>query len=214
MGRTSTGEFVNDFANDVMPYVESHYRALKDRANTAIAGLSMGGNQTLQIAIAHLDRFAYIGVFSSGLLGAFPMPAPPGGRGATGAAPALNPDPPPTAVEWETANATALDSTLLKKGLKLLWFATGKDDRLMTTTQATVELLKKHGFSPVFVETPGAHTWINWRTYLVEFAPQLFQQRKSGTRPSRVAGARAGRVVTQNTCRATLVGWEALCAGG
>ena len=44
-----------------------NYRVLTDRANTAIAGLSMGGNQTLQIAI-QLDKFAYIGVYSSGLL--------------------------------------------------------------------------------------------------------------------------------------------------
>ena len=45
----------------------------------------------------------------------------------------------------------------------------------ITTTQATVDLLKKHGFSPVFKETPGGHTWINWRNYLNEFVPQLFQ---------------------------------------
>jgi enterochelin esterase-like enzyme len=38
-----------------------------------------------------------------------------------------------------------------------------------------VEMLKKHGFEPSFQETPGAHTWINWRDYLNEFAPQLFQ---------------------------------------
>ena len=39
----------------------------------------------------------------------------------------------------------------------------------------TVELFKKHGFSPVFKETDGGHTWINWRDYLNEFAPQLFR---------------------------------------
>jgi enterochelin esterase family protein len=49
--RTATEEFVSDFVTDVMPYVEQHYRTLTDRANTAIAGLSMGGNQTLHIAI-------------------------------------------------------------------------------------------------------------------------------------------------------------------
>jgi enterochelin esterase family protein len=49
------------------------------------------------------------------------------------------------------------------------------DDGLIATTRATVDLLKKHGFEPVFKESPGAHTWINWRNYLNEFAPQLFQ---------------------------------------
>jgi pimeloyl-ACP methyl ester carboxylesterase len=69
--------FVNDFVSDVMPYVEKSYRVSSDRVSTAIAGLSMGGSQTLNIAMAHPDRFAYIGVYSSGLLGVFPV----GGRG-------------------------------------------------------------------------------------------------------------------------------------
>ena len=90
----------------------------------------------------------------------------------------------PTAGEWEKLHADTLDAPALKKGLKLLWFATGSDDRLMSTTQATVDLLHKHGFSPVFKETTGGHTWINWRNYLVEFAPQLFQARRPGTTPS------------------------------
>jgi enterochelin esterase-like enzyme len=134
---------VNDFVQDVMPYVEKHYRVLTDRANIAIAGLSMGGGHTLHVAIPRLEKFGYIGVYSSGLLGAFP--------------------------------------DLPGRGGRLLWFATGKDDFLLTTTAATVELFKKHGFSPVFKESPGGHTWINWRIYLVEFAPMLFQ--KSTTAP-------------------------------
>ena len=56
-----------------------------------------------------------------------------------------------------------------------MWFATGKEDFLIETSRATVEMLKKHGFDVVYNETPGAHTWINWRNYLNEFAPQLFQ---------------------------------------
>jgi enterochelin esterase family protein len=190
-GRAGTEEFVNDFNTDVQPYIEKHYRVLTDRANTAIAGLSMGGNHTLQVAVPRLDRFAYIGVYSSGLLGAFPGLTGRGGRGAApaaapapasappaAAAPApATPAPPPamTAADWESANAKMLDNAGLKKGLKVLWFATGKDDGLITTTQATVDLFKKHGFTPVFKESPGGHTWINWRNYLNEFVPQLFQ---------------------------------------
>ena len=71
--------------------------------------------------------------------------------------------------------AAALDNAATKKGLSLLWFSTGKDDGLITTTRGTVELLKKHGFKPVFIESEGAHTWLNWRDYLSQFAPQLFQ---------------------------------------
>jgi enterochelin esterase family protein len=177
-GRTGTDEFVKDFNTDVMPYVEKHYRVLTGRANTAIAGLSMGGNHALQVAVPRLDRFAYIGVYSSGLIGAFPGAGR--GRGAAPAAapaPGAAPAPPPgmTASEWETTHAKMLDNAELKKGLKLFWFATGKEDGLMPTTTGTVELLKKHGFAPVFKESPGGHTWINWRNYLGEFVPQLFQ---------------------------------------
>ena len=192
IARSATEEFVKDFVNDVMPYVEKNYRVQTGRANTAIAGLSMGGNHALQIGIPHLDRFAYIGVYSSGLLGAFPglgggrRGASPAAPAAPAAAPASAPPAPapapaptanaaPTAADWEALHQANLSNANLKKGLKLFWFGTGKDDFLLATTQATVEMFKKHGFTPVYKETPGGHTWIVWRNYLNEFAPQLFQ---------------------------------------
>ena len=68
-----------------------------------------------------------------------------------------------------------LDNAAAKKGLKLLWFSTGKDDFLIETTKSTVELFKRHGFRPQFTESAGGHTWLNWRDYLSQFAPLLFQ---------------------------------------
>ncbi len=172
MGRPAAGsgdrtqppvdEFTQDFLRDIFPYVEAHYRVVKERSGRAIAGLSMGGSQTLNIAIPHLDRFAYIGVFSSGVLSGFG-----GGRGgatATAAGPT-----------WEQRNQAVLDNAELKKDLRLCWFSTGKEDFLLNNSKATVETLRKHGFNVVFQETAGGHTWINWRNYLNEFAPQLFQ---------------------------------------
>jgi len=159
-------DFGRDFMVDVLPYVESRYRVLTDRRNRAIAGLSMGGMQTLDIAMASLDKFSYIGVFSSGIFGAAPKTATakevqaktPWGQNQ----------------DWEQRHAATLDNPHLKKDLKLFWFATGADDFLLNTTRATVEMFKKHGFSPVYKETDGGHTWINWRSYLYEFAQQLF----------------------------------------
>jgi len=139
-----------EFATDVMPYVESHYRVHTDRPNRAIAGLSMGGMQTLNIALANLDRFSTVGVFSSGILGG-------------------------TVAEWENAHLKALDDAKAKKGLKTAWFRTGSDDFLLNNTKSTVEMLRKHGFNVSFEETSGAHTWVNWRNYLNEFAPLLFR---------------------------------------
>jgi hypothetical protein len=62
----------------------------------------------------------------------------------------------------------------LKKELKLLWFATGKEDFLLETSRVTVEMLKKHKFDVIYQESKGGHTWINWRNYLYEFAQLLF----------------------------------------
>lgn len=165
-------DFVRDFDQDIMPLVETRYRVLNDRAHRAIAGLSMGGAQTLNIGIPNIDKFAYLGVFSSGLLGVFPTGGRGRGAASDAAPPATPPAPDPT---WEKENAAQLDNAGLKKGLKLFWFSTGSDDGLLANTKSTVELFKKHGFTPVFQESSGGHTWINWRNYLNEFAPQLFQ---------------------------------------
>ena len=65
----SMDEFAQDFVNDSCPTSRTHYRVIGRPAHRAIAGLSMGGSQTLNVAIPHLDKFAYIGVFSSGFFG-------------------------------------------------------------------------------------------------------------------------------------------------
>jgi enterochelin esterase family protein len=149
-GPAPRDEFFDDFVTDIQPYVEKHYRTVNDRSHRAIAGLSMGGGQTLHIAFTHLEEFSYVGVFSSGIFG----------RGTDA---------------WEKTHLADLDDARLKKGLKLVWFSTGSEDGLLPTSKTTVEVLKKHGFEVSFKESPGAHTWINWRNYLDEFAPQLFQ---------------------------------------
>lgn len=150
---TAQQDFADEFMTDILPYAESHYRVQTDRQHRAIAGLSMGGTQTLNISIPHLDKFAYIGVFSSGLIGGLA---------------------PQAATSWEEQHKAELDNAGAKKGLKLVWFSTGKEDGLFPTSESTVALLKMHGFNVTFKESPGAHTWINWRNYLNEFAPQLF----------------------------------------
>jgi enterochelin esterase-like enzyme len=151
-------QFTADFVNDVKPYVESHYRVRADRASRAIAGLSMGGAQTLEVAVRHLPDYGYVGVFSSGVFSLVPR-----GGGAAPAGPG-----------WEERHKAALDDPEQKKGLKLVWFAIGKDDFLLDTSRATVKLLRGHGFEVDVKETEGGHTWLNWRDYLAEFAGRLF----------------------------------------
>jgi enterochelin esterase family protein len=162
---------------DMLPYVEKHYRTLNDRQHRAIAGLSMGGGQTLDIAFNHLNMFAEIGVFSSGASLAGGGGGGGGRRGPAGADGAAAPaaPPPPARPTFEATHAADLDNASLKKGTKLIWLSTGLDDNLITSSRATAEMLKKHGFDPVLKESAGAHDWFNWRNYLIEFTPQLFQ---------------------------------------
>ena len=128
--------------------LERDYGAGRRRA---IAGLSMGGAQTLAVSTANLQDYGYVGVFSSGLIFE-------------------------NAAEWEKNHKDLLGDSADKAGLKLLWFATGSQDFLLARTKETTELFKRNGYQPVFKETPGGHTWINWQQYLNEFAPQLFQK--------------------------------------
>ena len=110
----------------------------------------MGGGQSLSISLPHLTDYAYIGVFSAAI---FQRNLP----------------------DWEQQHAAELDNVQAKDGLKLLWFRTGSADFLLARTKDTVTLLSRHGFTTNFQETPGGHTWINWRNYLNEFVPQLFK---------------------------------------
>jgi enterochelin esterase-like enzyme len=57
--------FEKDLLNDVIPFVQSHYSVRTERDNRALAGLSMGGGQSLNFGLANLDKFAWIGGFSS-----------------------------------------------------------------------------------------------------------------------------------------------------
>jgi enterochelin esterase family protein len=148
-GPVGNARFEEEFLKDMVPFIEKNYRVQTGRSNRAIAGLSMGGFQTLDIAFSRPKDFGYVGVFSSGVV--FTKTA-----------------------DWEKKHKEGLGDEA-KKELKLLWFATGSKDFLLKQTKETVAMFKKQGFKPVFKETTGSHTWINWQKYLNEFAPQLFR---------------------------------------
>ncbi|MGQ9524732.1 MAG: alpha/beta hydrolase, partial [Armatimonadota bacterium] len=143
--------FAQDLLREVIPYVESHYRVSTKREHRALAGLSMGGLQTLNIGLMNLDKFSQLGVFSSGWFG-------------------------PLADQFEAAHRALLEDPKTKERLKLLWIATGKDDQLVyQSTQRSMQLLDKYGIRYTYKETGGGHTWTNWRHYLHDFAPLLFR---------------------------------------
>ena len=129
---------------EVIPQVEKVYHVSSERSARAIAGLSMGGAESLYTGLNAIDRFAWIGAFSSGGLG----------DDFNAAFPKLDPK----------AN----------EKLKLLWIACGTDDRLIEPNRKLREWLKTKGIHPTEIETPGAHMWMVWRRNLAEFTTLLF----------------------------------------
>ncbi|MFC5412526.1 esterase [Larkinella bovis] len=142
--------FADELLKEIMPYVEKNYRTLTNRENRAIAGLSMGGFQTLDLTLSRPDLFNYVGVFSSGFFG-------------------------PSIDEAETKYASALNDPGFNKNKKLFWIGIGTDDFVMDANKKTMAMLDKHQIKYQYKETGGGHTWINWRQYLNEFVPQLFR---------------------------------------
>ncbi len=140
----NTKDFERDFIGDVMPFVEANYRTINQRESRAIIGLSMGGGQSLQVGLNHLDRFAWVGAMSAAVPG-----------------------------ENDVAAALA-DAPGTNKKLKTLWIAIGKDDFLLSRNQTFDELLKAKGVAHTYKITDGNHSWPVWRKYLAEFAPLVF----------------------------------------
>ncbi|GAB3317265.1 esterase family protein [Larkinella ripae] len=142
--------FADELLKEIMPYVEKNYRTQPNRENRAIAGLSMGGFQTLDVTLSRPELFNYVGVFSSGFFG-------------------------PTIDEAETKYARALNDPGFNKNKKLFWIEIGKDDFVMDANKKTMALLDKHQIKYQYKETAGGHTWTNWRQYLNEYVPLLFK---------------------------------------
>ena len=150
-GAQSPDAFARDLMSDVVPYVEKNYRTLPGREQRAIAGLSMGGQQTLNVGLTNLDKFSQMGVFSSGWFGQ---------DGATA---------------FARSNQSVLSDPRINDRIRLFWFATGKDDFVLPSTKAALAMLDQNKIRYSFKESAGGHTWPNWRAYLNEFAPLLFR---------------------------------------
>jgi enterochelin esterase-like enzyme len=173
MGPAMIPTFANALIEEVLPQVEKAYHVAKDRNSRAIAGLSMGGAESLYTGLNNIDKFAYIGSFS----GAFVMwpranpaaatpPAAGGGRGPR---------------NMETADFEKNFPNLTAKSasqLKLLWIACGTDDGLLGVNRQFAGWLKSKDIQFTNLEIPNyAHVWPLWRQNLAEIAQLLFQKR-------------------------------------
>jgi enterochelin esterase-like enzyme len=149
--RPSFGTYGQTFTqvlfNDLIPFMESHYRIQPGRENRAMAGLSMGGMQTFLSTLPHLDKFAYIGGFSPGV---------------------------PQAAFDDSAFK---DPASFNKQVKLLWLGTGTVEKANNPNIYVLhQALDKAGVKNSYYESPGtAHEWLTWRRDLNQFAPLLFR---------------------------------------
>lgn len=150
VSRMNRGEFEASFP-DVINYVDSHYRTKTDKADRAIAGLSMGGYHSLHISKQYPDLFDYVGLFSAAIF-------PPEGSES------------PVYEDFDGKLKTQFE-----KNPKLYWIAIGDKDFLYEDNVKFRQILDQGQYPYTYYETPDGHIWKNWRIYLSEFAPQLFK---------------------------------------
>jgi enterochelin esterase-like enzyme len=137
-------KFREALLTEVIPREEAEYSVIKDRNSRAIAGLSMGGSESLLTGLNNLDKFSWIGAFSSGgITEEFDKEFP-----------AVNPK--------------------TTENLHLLWIACGTDDRLIDINRKVRAWLATKNIKHMDIETPGYHTWMVWRRNLTEFSSLLF----------------------------------------
>lgn len=151
---------------DLIPMIDGSFRTIADREHRALAGLSMGGMQTLFIAPRHLDQFAYIAALSSPMI-----------RGND-----------PNAIfmasltgEFDTSTACCgffANPQRFNQRVRLLWLGAGtaENEPIHSSVSTAVEALRARGIHLVYFESRGtAHEWQTWRRDLFDLAPRLFR---------------------------------------
>ncbi|MBP8305078.1 MAG: esterase [Phycisphaerae bacterium] len=156
MGGRGGFDFASGFGRvmteDLIPYIDTHFRTLADQPHRAMAGLSMGGMQTRSITLANLDTFSHIGIFSGGSISAEDVNNTPGFKDKV-------------KLVFVSYGSRELEG---RRG--------GGRGGFGGDPKAGAEALKQAGVHAVFYVSPNtAHEWQSWRRSLHEFAPLLFR---------------------------------------
>ena len=151
-GEQSLRMFEDELMKVVIPFVEKNYRVHSEPTNRALAGLSMGGLQTLFAGIRNTNMFAYLGVFSSGWWSNQPNLSKP-------------------QYDFMKEHATTINADL-----KSFWIAMGgKEDIAHANCKIMCSKFDELGIKYVYSEYPGGHTWPVWRNNLYNFSQVLFK---------------------------------------
>lgn len=140
--------FGDELLTEILPYVETNFRAIPERESRAIAGFSRGGGQSLFTAFSHLDTFAWVGSYSAYLT--------------------------PEVIDLHLPSLST-DTAATNRQLKLLWLGVGRDDFLYPQATAFIDLLAERKVRHRTLVTGGGHTWMNARHYLAETLQLYFQ---------------------------------------
>jgi enterochelin esterase-like enzyme len=150
---SSLKSFEREMKETIISYVEKNYRTLTDANSRAMAGLSLGGMHTLYTGINNTDKFAYLGVFSSGWI-----------------VPMMN------SISDKQYTFLKENADMVNSNLKSFWIAEGgKEDIAWKNGQIMVDKLNELKIKNTYSECPGGHTWPVWRNNLYNFAQLLFK---------------------------------------
>lgn len=146
--------FERELKESIIPFVEKNYRVLAGAQNRALAGLSMGGIQTLYAGVQNTDMFAYLGVFSSGWI---------------------------QSRQTEIADGQyafmKTNTAKINDNLRQFWISMGgKEDIAYENCKVMMAKFDEMGIKYTYRDYPGGHTWPVWRNDLYTFAPLLFQE--------------------------------------
>ena len=145
-------QFENELKQSVIPFVETEFRVQTDASSRALAGLSLGGLQTLYAGVKNTNLFSYLGVFSSGWF-------------------ANRPEISKSWYDYIQANAATINSNL-----KSFWIAMGgPEDIAYNNNKVMMAKFDEMKIKYEYSEYPGGHTWPVWRNNLYNFAQKLFK---------------------------------------
>lgn len=186
------GSIESVFMNDIVDFVDKNYRTLNNKQNRAIAGLSLGGLQTIFISLNNPTAFDYIGLFSAQATNALNdknilelEEFADSWNGLSSLLPFLKKKgifKKITEITNNISNETLsiygdFDKKLSEQFSNppsLYYIALGKDDFVKKLNDDFRKKLDKNKFKYIYIETEGGHTWDNWRKYLVDFLPRIF----------------------------------------